>query len=512
MTERSILIVGAGIGGLSTGCYARLNGYATTILEMHTGPGGQCTSWERDGYTFDGCIHNLAGSSPRSVFHGMWRELGVVPAVRMHAYEELVRVERPNGEPLTVYTNLDRLERHMKELAPADAAVIDEFIGAARQFTRIDLLGLALAGPLERAKALIKLPLLMKYGRITLEQFAERFTDPFLRHAFPSLVYDWPNSPMFVLLSFLGRTHVGDLGWPVGGSIALARALERRFIELGGEVRYQTRAQSILVEKDRAVGVRLSDGSEHCADIIVCNANGHAAIFEMLGGRYTNSAIRSYYGAPEDRIEMGIHVSLGVARDLSAEPHAIVLPLDEPVTIAGEVRQRLYVEPFGFDPSLAPPGKTALKVVMATSFAFWLELQRAPERYREEKRRVAEAVIGLLEKRFTGLRQQIEVIDVATPMTTLRYTGNGHGYRAPITAMAGALFTGRRLSQTLPGLRNFYMVGQWAGVGGVPLVAAMGRDVAAEICRNDRRAFMTNDAEPQVRRGAKMGCRPAQSK
>jgi hypothetical protein len=77
-------------------------------------------------------------------------------------------------------------------------------------------------------------------------------------------------------------------------------------------------------------------------------------------------------------------------------------------------------------------------------------------------------------------RTFIEVVDVATPMTTLRFTGNGHGYRSPIAAMALALFTGRRLSQTLPGLANFYMVGQWAGVAGVPLVAAMGRDLSSE--------------------------------
>jgi phytoene dehydrogenase-like protein len=188
---------------------------------------------------------------------------------------------------------------------------------------------------------------------------------------------------------------------------------------------------------------------------------------------------------------MGIHVSLGVARDLSAEAHAIVLPLGEAVTIAGEVRHRLFVEPFAFDPSLAPVGKSALKVVLGTSFKYWEDLQSRPEDYRAEKERIADAVIGLLEKRFPGLRQQIEVVDVATPMTTLRFTGNGHGYHAPVTAMARLLFTGQRLSQTLPGLENFYMVGQWAGMPGVPLVAAMGRDVVRAICRGDRRKFTT---------------------
>jgi hypothetical protein len=92
------------------------------------------------------------------------------------------------------------------------------------------------------------------------------------------------------------------------------------------------------------------------------------------------------------------------------------------------------------------------------------------------------------------LRGDIEVVDVATPMTTLRFTGNGHGYRSPITTMALALFTGRRLSQTLPGLANFYMVGQWAGVAGVPLVAAMGRDVVRAVCRSDKRPFTAGES------------------
>jgi phytoene dehydrogenase-like protein len=157
--------------------------------------------------------------------------------------------------------------------------------------------------------------------------------------------------------------------------------------------------------------------------------------------------------------------------------------------IGDALRHRLFVEPFGFDASLAPRGKSVLKVVVATSYRYWEELHRAPQRYHEQKQQIAETVIGLLDKRFPGLRRQIEVIDVATPMTTLRFTGNGHGFRAPVTAMARALFTGRRLSQTLPGLKNLYMVGQWAGVAGVPTVAAMGRDIARSVCRGDQRAF-----------------------
>ena len=508
MANRSILIIGAGIGGLAAGCYAQMNGYRVRILEMHTRPGGLCTAWTRHGYTFDGCIHNLAGTSPGSPFHQMWRDLGVVPKISFHAYDELVSVERPDGEPLTVYTNLDRLAAHMKGLSPSDSPAIDEFIAGARRFARFDLLGLALASPFERIKALAALPPLLKYAGVTLDQFAHRFVDPFLARAFPSLVYDWPQSPLLLLMSFLGRTHVGDFGWAKGGSAKFAEAIEERFRELGGEIRYQAKVASIIVENDRAVGVKLSDGREERADIVISNANGHATIFDMLGGRYTSRAIRDYYAKPEDRIEMGIHVSLGVNRDLSREPHAIVLPLEEPVVIGNEPRTRLYVEPFAFDPSMAPAGKSALKVVLATSYRMWEELAHEPARYNAEKHRVADTVIELLEKRFPGIKSQVEVVDVATPITTKHFTGNGHGYRAPISNMIFALFTGRKLSRTLPGLANFYMVGQWAGPPGVSLVAAMGRDVAQAICRRNHVCFETQSVIP-ARRPAPESASPA---
>jgi len=497
MAERSILIVGAGVGGLAAGCYARMNGYPTRILEMHGVSGGVCTGWMRGGYVFDGCIHNLAGTSPSSRFHRMWRELGVIPRRLMQPHAEMVRVERPDGEPLVIWANLDRLESEMKRLFPSDGAAIGELIGAARRLRDLDLLGLAMADRAERLRALAYAPLLARWGSVTMERYAERLRDPFLRRAFPSLVYDWPHQPVAVFLTFLAGLHDGDFGWPVGGSYALAKAMEDRFIELGGELSRHARVVRILTRDDRAVGVRLSDGTEEHADVVISNAYGPATVFDLLGGAYLSRAVERYYSRPVDRVEMGLQISLGVDRDLSGEPHAIVLPLAQPAVIAGEARSRLYVQPFGFDPSLAPPGKSALKVMLATSYSRWERLRQNPEAYRQEKQAAAEAVIRLLEPRFPGIGGQVEMVDVATPMTTFRYTGNGRGFEAPMTRMALALFTGRRLSQTLPGLRDFYMVGQWAGLPGVSTCAAMGRDVVRAVCRSHGRAF-TAEIPPET--------------
>ena len=135
---KSIIIIGAGISGLSTGCYGQMNGYRTTIFESHNLPGGLCTAWKRKGYTFDGCIHWLAGSGSGGM-HQIWEELGAVRDRKMINHKESGRIRGMDGKTLIMYANVDLLERHMLELAPADKALIEEFCGLIRQFSKFDM-------------------------------------------------------------------------------------------------------------------------------------------------------------------------------------------------------------------------------------------------------------------------------------------------------------------------------------------------------------------------------------
>mgnify|MGYP001813377010 CR=1 FL=1 len=276
--------------------------------------------------------------------------------------------------------------------------------------------------------------------------------------------------------------------------------IERRYRALGGEVQYRVQVEKVLVEScrgkrtrksDRAVGVRLADGSEYRADVIVSTAYGQTTVYDLLDGRYTDERVRAVYSAPLDEVAMGLQVSLGVARDLSGEPPAIVLLLPEPVEIADRTYERLSLELFGFDPGLAPPGKGVLKVVLKTSYAHWRELRDDPERYHAEKARVVAIILDQVEPRFPGLRGQVEVIDVATPVTIERYTGNGRTFQGSLGIPLAGLLAGRGIVRTLPGLAEFYMVGQWAGFPGLPWVAGMGRSLVQHLCRHEGRPFVT---------------------
>jgi hypothetical protein len=96
--EKSIIIIRGGITGLSVGCHEQMNGYQTRIFEMHDKTGGVCTGWKRKGYTINGCMHWLVGTSPANSFCYIWEELGVARGWNIIDHELFMRIEGEGGE------------------------------------------------------------------------------------------------------------------------------------------------------------------------------------------------------------------------------------------------------------------------------------------------------------------------------------------------------------------------------------------------------------------------------
>jgi phytoene dehydrogenase-like protein len=393
---------------------------------------------------------------------------------------------------------MDLLEQHMKELAPEDTDIIEELIGAARSLSQLKDIPPEKApevmDPIDGQKMMSTMGpfmgLMEKWGGASLQEFAQRFKNPFLREAFPLCGFV-PYSPILSMLMNLGRIQQKQIGYPLGGSLEVAQAIEQRYSNLGGEIHYKSPVAKILVENDRAIGVRLADGTEHRSEIVISAADGRTTIFDMLEGKYVNNEIQGYY----DKLPLVpplIYIGLGVARSFD-EPHSafgINYPLDKPVTVAGQELKRLPVHIYSFDPSLAPEGKTSLRVKLNSDYDYWKKLREDPERYKAEKEQIADLVVALLDRRFPGLAAQVEMRDVATPITFERYTGN---WRGSYMGWADTPATqGMRMSKTLPGLGNLYMAGQWVEPPGGTVSAAMsGRYVTQIICRQDKKEFAT---------------------
>ncbi|NOY07950.1 MAG: NAD(P)/FAD-dependent oxidoreductase [Spirochaetes bacterium] len=300
MKDNSIIIIGAGFAGLSAGIYARMNGYNTQIFEMHDSPGGLCTAWKRKGYTIDGCIHWLVGSSPRSGMYRYWEEVGIARGREFINMDEYMRYESADGRTIIFYANVDRLEKHLMEFSPQDAKPIRDLIQGIRMCLGFDQP--SESDPLlKRLQKILKLGLILvtrgremrKWMNLSVAEFVMRFKDPVLREALREMWF--PEFSMFFMLFTFAYLHNRNAGYPIGGSLPMSLAMARRYTDLGGIIHYDRRVEKILVKEDKAVGIRLADGSEHRSGQVISAADGHTTIFKMLEGKYVDKKTREPY-------------------------------------------------------------------------------------------------------------------------------------------------------------------------------------------------------------------------
>jgi phytoene dehydrogenase-like protein len=483
MEGKKALIIGGGIAGLCTGVYLRRLGFDTEILEMHQISGGLATAWKKGGFTFENCIHWLVGSKDGAWLNAAWKE--VFDIGQLEFFEDTVfQVIERGRERITIYRDLGRLEAELLAKAPQDAAAIKELVGLVRKIAKLRMPeGDTFLQNLGAYLRLIPcLPTLSKYSKLTLADYGRRFTHPLLREFFSGGISDLSFLAIAFTLAWMAN---GNAGYPVGGSLRMIGLIEDNYRKLGGRIRFKARVTRILVENGHAVGVTLESGEELRADVVVSAADGHATIFDMLEGRFADDRTRKIYETYKP-FPSYVQVSLGVDADLRGEPGFVTLLLDErieidPATTESSVAFRV----FHFDPTFALPGKTAVVCFLPTyNHEHWCALrEKDTTRYEAEKKRVAAAVTALFERRFPKAQGKIEVVDVATPATVVRYTGNWRG------SMEGWLYTPatgiKPLPCVLPGLQGFYMVGQWISPGGgLPAGLMTGRNVSKRIAKD----------------------------
>ncbi len=490
--KKSVIIIGSGMGGMAAGIYGQINGFQTRIYEMHSIPGGQCTSWKRKGYTFDACIHHLMGCSPSLKINQLWSELGAMPQDLVYT-KECVSVISSDGKTFNDYYDLNKLEEHMLELAPQDKKAIKDYINGIKLFTEFDLMGsLMLGNTSDILKLTPKLLQAIKWMKTSMADYAKRFSNPLLQKAFPLLEYSISDCPFLLHLAKHASGSNKDIAWPIGGSITLSNSMAKRYVELGGDIQYNKKVTKIITKDGAAIGVKFQDGSEDFADIIISNADGRKTLLELLDGTYMNKQLKEYCTEPNDETNWAVHIFLGVDRDLSNEPSSVVMLLDTPVTIAGHENQSIEMQIYSFDKTMAPDGKGVIKVELVSKYSYWKELYQNKSQYEAEKQKVTSQVINLLGNHFHGITEQIEIVDVPTLMTWERFMGGTHGFCNSPNKKLDIIGSMLKCKDMLvPGLDNFYFVGAWATSTGALFANALsGKRAMQHICKKNKIKFL----------------------
>ncbi len=469
-----VIIIGAGIGGLSAGLHLADKGYKTLILESHTSPGGLCTSYERLGFTFDTCIHYLVGCGEDGIIWHPLRRFNLLQEMKLKRLERFATVRTPDSE-FTAGDDFDEFERFLCRLCPADEKKLMGFFKQVRSLPKM-----VMPSPEDRKRHPLKslgmlmsywpmLPLNWRYGKLTYEMFLHRFQEgEKIRPYLEAFADDHSVLINFYMYSWLYRK---DLWAPQITSLEFSKAFASRFAAMGGEIRYRSKVAKILVRDGRVTGVRLENGEEISARAVVSNADGYQTLFGLLGREFVPPALKQLYEtAPLFGSVLLISLGLGMQIAASDTPANVVVEWIAPGPASSKLAD-IQTAPLTYkidslyNTAVAPSGKSVILVEAGADYKEWESLRSSPDRYKEAKQKVQEIAISRAEKFFPQIKGKVEVVDVATPLTFERYTSNREGSIMgwkPTPAMM------RRMSLPMrpTSLPNFFMVGQWTSAGG----------------------------------------------
>jgi phytoene dehydrogenase-like protein len=490
--NRKIVIIGGGVAGLSAGIYARLNGFDAEIIEMHTVTGGQCTAWDRKGYRFDYCLHWLVGTRV-GPFNDIWKETGVLNnEVKIIDHEVHTRLFDKEGNEFILYTDLNRWEDYLCRLAPEDERVIKKMCSDMRKSAFLQPYAdpPGLRNPFQSIRSMFSMmpvmKLFMKYGKMDCNKYFRKlgFKNKTLLGFFDSLYGSRDFSALAFIMMFAWFNQK-NAGYLIGGSLPMAQRMTKRFTDLGGTLKKGVRVEKIIVENNTAEGVILSDGSRISADYVISAADGYSTIYGMLEGKYLTKKIDNAYNNWELFTPL-VQVSFGIKRKIESEVPVESYLITNQQIGRTKTKNGYSIMNYCFDPTMAPEGKSVLIMRYESPWDLWKDI--GDEEYKAEKEVIKKDALEILEKLYPGISGDIEAIDVATPLTDVKYTGVLKG------AYEGFMPSSKNLMDNInpfiPGLKKFYMAGQWLFPGGgLPPAGQSGKWAVQYICRDEKKQF-----------------------
>ena len=206
-----------------------------------------------------------------------------------------------------------------------------------------------------------------------------------------------PLPSCFVLLWFSQK----NAGYPIGGSMPFTMRMAEKYKALGGTFTGKSRVEKILIDGDRAVGVRLADGTLKYADYIVGACDLHALMYDMLDGKYLTPKIKKAF-AQWPLFKSIVQVSFGINRPIESEFHTyqVIAPGE---SIGRTTLATGYgVSNYNHDPEITPEGKCVMKLLFDSPFELWEDLKG--EEYRAEKEKIASDATEKLEKLYPDVK------------------------------------------------------------------------------------------------------------
>jgi len=496
MSDYDVIVIGAGNAGLTAAASLARAGKKTLLLERHNIAGGCATSFVRGRFEFEVALHQLSGfgsADKPSDLYSQFAELDVLKRITPVKEEEIYRIFSTEGIDLTLPASREGTIEALSQAFPEEAGAIQRFFDLMLEvLVQSGVMRHLAENNVDESQLNEKYASFLKYGLKTTQDVLDEFFSSAKLKQILSVYWSYNGTPpsRWRFLSYAGMlwsyleykpTHF------LGGSQAVSNAIQDSFLEAGGEVRFNCPVDQILVQSGKATGVKTAFGEEISASTIVSNVSALITYRDLLDPEdvpdnvFTDfssrtvgpSAFTIYMGLNCEPAELGIHTSTSFITS--------TLDDNEVFRKAKTLADPQYACFSCYDvadSTFSPEGACQASLLCLQYAEPWLALP--PEKYAETKYIFAEKLLNLAETCYPGLRDVMEEVEVATPLTHMRYLGHPGG---AIYGFEQSPTDNAPLRRPPQAISNLYLAGSWVSTGGFEPTLKAGSSLARKIIR-----------------------------
>lgn len=462
--DYDVIIIGAGIGGLVCGCYLAKAGLKTLIVEKNDKPGGYCTSFTKNGFSFDACAHSIGSLRKKGSLTKILKELNIEKRLKIERYNPSNIIVAPDHK-ICFWNELDRTTEEFQSNFPQERDNIKRFFKYLAGIEGISFNSLR---------------------SITFEILLNRyFNDDKLKAILSFYILGICGLPPSLISASRAVTiykeFIIDGGYYTkGGMQVLPNILSERFKELGGDLLLSRLVKKIIINNREVKGVDLAEKKYISARYVVSNVDARQTFLSLIGNEILDGRIvRKLYNMSSS-LSMFI-LYLGINEEFDGLPR-----FSSNIWFLSNYNiESMYLSAINegidkLDWFLVRVSSDRKSILMLMNVPF-----KDVDYWKINKKRLVELFIKKVERVIPDLSKHIVFKDSATPITlykrTLNYRGASYGWSGILSQSFDPDFS------QITSIQNLFLTGHWTTlVQGIPGVAYLGCDTARIVLNREK--------------------------